>query len=163
MSSRSGHTTTRRALLPGNRIRSNYYQETYSLPQGAYTPGTQQGQPGPSPAVTQYGVVDPTAGAVYANKPLDGPFPSICSLSKRTLLINKQALKRKSKYSDDNDQIYDVVEDPTMIAAYGGNVPMFVEVVKAFMKHLGAKTSMLNIQKLKNLMMMQKLADMLLL
>ena len=125
MSSRSGYTTTRRALSPGNRIRSNYYQETYSLPQGAYTPGTQQGQPGPSPAVTQYGVVDPTAGAVYANKPLDGF--QVFVPKARTTAVNKEALEAEKQAIDDNDQIYDVVEDPTMIAAYGGNVPMFVE------------------------------------
>ena len=125
MSSRSGYTTTRRALSPGNRIRSNYYQETYSLPQGAYTPGTQQGQPGPSPAVTQYGVVDPTAGAVYANKPLDGF--QVFVPKARTTAVNKEALEAEKQAIDDNDQIYDVVEDPTMIAAYGGNVPMFVD------------------------------------
>ena len=125
MSSRSGHTTTRRALLPGNRIRSNYYQETYSLPQGAYTPGTQQGQPGPSPVVTQYGVVDPTTGAVYANKPLEGF--QVFVPKARTTAVNKEALEAEKQAIDDNDQIYDVVEDPTMIAAYGGNVPMFVE------------------------------------
>ena len=125
MSSRSGYTTTRRALSPGNRIRSNYYQETYSLPQGAYTPGTQQGQPGPSPAVTQYGVVDPTAGAVYANKPLDGF--QVFVPKARTTAVNKEALEAEKQAIADNDQIYDVVEDPTMIAAYGGNVPMFVE------------------------------------
>ena len=125
MSSRSGYTTTRRALSPGNRIRSNYYQETYSLPQGAYTPGTQQGQPGPSPAVTQYGVVDPTAGAVYANKPLEGF--QVFVPKARTTAVNKEALEAEKQAIDDNDQIYDVVEDPTMIAAYGGNVPMFVE------------------------------------
>ena len=125
MSSRSGYTTTRRALSPGNRIRSNYYQETYSLPQGAYTPGTQQGQPGPSPAVTQYGVVDPTAGAVYANKPLEGF--QVFIPKARTTAVNKEALEAEKQAIDDNDQIYDVVEDPTMIAAYGGNVPMFVE------------------------------------
>ena len=125
MSSRSGHTTTRRALSPGNRIRSNYYQETYSLPQGAYTPGTQQGQPGPSPAVTQYGVVDPTTGAVYANKPLEGF--QVFVPKARTTAVNKEALEAEKQAIADNDQIYDVVEDPTMIAAYGGNVPMFVE------------------------------------
>lgn len=125
MSSRSGYTTTRRALSPGNRIRSNYYQETYSLPQGAYTPGTQQGQPGPSPVVTQYGVVDPTAGAVYANKPLDGF--QVFVPKARTTAVNKEALEAEKQAIDDNDQIYDVVEDPTMIAAYGGNVPMFVD------------------------------------
>ena len=125
MSSRGGYTTTRRALSPGNRIRSNYYQETYSLPQGAYTPGTQQGQPGPSPAVTQYGVVDPTAGAVYANKPLEGF--QVFVPKGRTTPVNKEALEAEKQAIDDNDQIYDVVEDPTMIAAYGGNVPMFVE------------------------------------
>ena len=125
MSSRSGHTTTRRALLPGNRIRSNYYQETYSLPQGAYTPGTQQGQPGPSPAVTQYGVVDPAAGAVYANKPLEGF--QVFVPKARTTAVNKEALEAEKQAIDDNDQIYDIVEDPTMIAAYGGNVPMFVD------------------------------------
>ena len=125
MSSRSGYTTTRRALSPGNRIRSNYYQETYSLPQGAYTPGTQQGQPGPSPAVTQYGVVDPTAGAVYANKPLEGF--QVFVPKARTTAVNKEALEAEKQAIDDNDQIYDVVEDPTMIAAYGGNVPMFVD------------------------------------
>ena len=125
MSSRSGYTTTRRALSPGNRIRSNYYQETYSLPQGAYTPGTQQGQPGPSPAVTQYGVVDPTAGAVYANKPLEGF--QVFIPKARTTAVNKEALEAEKQAIDDNDQIYDVVEDPTMIAAYGGNVPMFVD------------------------------------
>ena len=125
MSSRSGYTTTRRALSPGNRIRSNYYQETYSLPQGAYTPGTQQGQPGPSPAVTQYGVVDPAAGAVYANKPLEGF--QVFIPKARTTAVNKEALEAEKQAIDDNDQIYDVVEDPTMIAAYGGNVPMFVE------------------------------------
>ena len=125
MSSRSGYTTTRRALSPGNRIRSNYYQETYSLPQGAYTPGTQQGQPGPSPAVTQYGVVDPTAGAVYANKPLEGF--QVFVPKARTTAVNKEALEAEKQAIADNDQIYDVVEDPTMIAAYGGNVPMFVE------------------------------------
>ena len=124
MSSRSGYTTTRRALSPGNRIRSNYYQETYSLPQGAYTPGTQQGQPGPSPAVTQYGVVDPTTGAVYANKPLEGF--QVFVPKARTTPVNKEALEAEKQAIDDNDQIYDVVEDPTMIAAYGGNVPMFV-------------------------------------
>ena len=125
MSSRGGYTTTRRALSPGNRIRSNYYQETYSLPQGAYTPGTQQGQPGPSPAVTQYGVVDPTAGAVYANKPLEGF--QVFVPKARTTAVNKEALEAEKQAIADNDQIYDVVEDPTMIAAYGGNVPMFVE------------------------------------
>ena len=125
MSSRSGYTTTRRALSPGNRIRSNYYQETYSLPQGAYTPGTQQGQPGPSPAVTQYGVVDPTTGAVYANKPLEGF--QVFIPKARTTAVNKEALEAEKQAIDDNDQIYDVVEDPTMIAAYGGNVPMFVD------------------------------------
>ena len=125
MSSRSGYTTTRRALSPGNRIRSNYYQETYSLPQGAYTPGTQQGQPGPSPAVTQYGVVDPTAGAVYANKPLEGF--QVFVPKARTTAVNKEALEAEKQAIDDNDQIYDVVENPTMIAAYGGNVPMFVD------------------------------------
>ena len=125
MSSRGGYTTTRRALSPGNRIRSNYYQETYSLPQGAYTPGTQQGQPGPSPAVTQYGVVDPTAGAVYANKPLEGF--QVFVPKARTTAVNKEALEAEKQAIDDNDQIYDVVEDPTMIAAYGGNVPMFVD------------------------------------
>lgn len=125
MSSRSGYTTTRRALLPGNRIRSNYYQETYSLPQGAYTPGTQQGQPGPSPAVTQYGVVDPTAGAVYANKPLEGFQVFVPKV--RTTPVNREALEAEKQAIANNDQIYDVVEDPTMIAAYGGNVPMFVE------------------------------------
>ena len=125
MSSRSGYTTTRRALLPGNKIRSNYYQETYSLPQGAYTPGTQQGQPGPSPAVTQYGVVDPTTGAVYANKPLEGF--QVFVPKARTTAVNKEALEAEKQAIDDNDQIYDVVEDPTMIAAYGGNVPMFVD------------------------------------
>ena len=125
MSSRSGHTTTRRALSPGNRIRSNYYQETYSLPQGAYTPGTQQGQPGPSPAVTQYGVVDPTAGAVYANKPLEGF--QVFVPKARTTAVNKEALEAEKQAIGDNGQIYDVVEDPTMIAAYGGNVPMFVD------------------------------------
>ena len=125
MSSRSGYTTTRRALSPGNRIRSNYYQETYSLPQGAYTPGTQQGQPGPSPAVTQYGVVDPTTGAVYANKPLEGF--QVFVPKARTTAVNKEALEAEKQAIDDNDQIYDVVEDPTMIAAYGGNVPMFVD------------------------------------
>ena len=125
MSSRSGYTTTRRALSPGNRIRSNYYQETYSLPQGAYTPGTQQGQPGPSPAVTQYGVVDPAAGAVYANKPLEGF--QVFIPKARTTAVNKEALEAEKQAIDDNDQIYDVVEDPTMIAAYGGNVPMFVD------------------------------------
>ena len=125
MSSRSGYTTIRRALLPGNRIRSNYYQETYSLPQGAYTPGAQQGQPGPSPAVTQYGVVDPTAGAVYANKPLEGFQVFVPKV--RTTPVNKEALEAEKQAIADNDQIYDVVEDPTMIAAYGGNVPMFVE------------------------------------
>ena len=125
MSSRSGYTTTRRALSPGNRIRSNYYQETYSLPQGAYTPGAQQGQPGPSPAVTQYGVVDPTTGAVYANKPLEGF--QVFVPKARTTLVNKEALEAEKQAIADNDQIYDVVEDPTMIAAYGGNVPMFLE------------------------------------
>ena len=125
MSSRGGYTTTRRALSPGNRIRSNYYQETYSLPQGAYTPGTQQGQPGPSPAVTQYGVVDPAAGAVYANKPLEGF--QVFIPKARTTAVNKEALEAEKQAIDDNDQIYDVVEDPTMIAAYGGNVPMFVD------------------------------------
>lgn len=125
MSSRSGYNTTRRALLPGNRIRSNYYQETYSLPQGAYTPGAQQGQPGPSPAVTQYGVVDPTAGSVYANKPLEGFQVFVPKV--RTTPVNREALEAEKQAIADNDQIYDVVEDPTMIAAYGGNVPMFVE------------------------------------
>ena len=125
MSSRSGYTTTRRALSPGNRIRSNYYQETYSLPQGAYTPGTQQGQPGPSPAVTQYGVVDPTTGAVYANKPLEGF--QVFVPKARTTAVNKEALEAEKQAIADNDQIYDVVEEPTMIAAYGGNVPMFVD------------------------------------
>ena len=125
MSSRSGYTTTRRALSPGNRIRSNYYQETYSLPQGAYTPGAQQGQPGPSPAVTQYGVVDPTTGAVYANKPLEGF--QVFVPKARTTAVNKEALEAEKQAIADNDQIYDVVEEPTMIAAYGGNVPMFVD------------------------------------
>ena len=125
MSSRSGYTTTRRALLPDNRIRSNYYQETYSLPQGAYTPVAQQGQPGPSPAITQYGVVDPTAGAVYANKPLEGFQVFVPKV--RTTPVNKEALEAEKQAIADNDQIYDVVEDPTMMAAYGGNVPMFVE------------------------------------
>lgn len=125
MSSRSGYTTTRRALLPGNRIRSNYYQETYSLPQGAYTPGAQQGQPGPSPAVTQYGVVNPTAGAVHANKPLEGFQVFVPKV--RTTPVNREALEAEKQAIANNDQIYDVVEDPTMIAAYGGNVPMFVE------------------------------------
>ena len=125
MSNRSGYTTTRRALSPGNRIRSNYYQETYSLPQGAYTPGTQQGQSGPSPAVTQYGVVDPTAGAVYANKPLEGF--QVFVPKARTTPVNKEALEAEKQAIADNDQIYDVVEEPTMIAAYGGNVPMFVD------------------------------------
>ena len=125
MSSRGGYTTTRRALSPGNRIRSNYYQETYSLPQGAYTPGTQQGQPGPSPVVTQYGVVDPAAGAVYANKPLEGF--QVFIPKARTTAVNKEALEAEKQAIADNDQIYDVVEDPTMIAAYGGNVPMFVD------------------------------------
>ena len=125
MSSRSGYNTTRRALSPGNRIRSNYYQETYSLPQGAYTPGTQQGQPGPSPAVTQYGVVDPTAGAVYANKPLEGF--QVFVPKARTTPVNKEALEAEKQAIADNDQIYDVVEEPTMMAAYGGNVPMFVD------------------------------------
>ena len=125
MSNRSGYTTTRRALSPGNRIRSNYYQETYSLPQGAYTPGTQQGQPGPSPVVTQYGVVDPTTGAVYANKPLEGF--QVFVPKARTTAVNKEALEAEKQAIADNDQIYDVVEEPTMIAAYGGNVPMFVD------------------------------------